>query len=216
MTQYYVETRNGPRGPYTDRRIIDGVNTGRIPGNAVIRDAVSNRTMRATDLISDTGAQDSDADQYVQPSRPQPQAPAPQQAYPQQPAYPQYPSYRQPNAYPSQPGYPQQYPYPQQGYPGNANQYQPYGTPASYPYPRQREYSGLAIASLVLSLATIVVGCVPLWIGGIICGVMAINECHPKGEKLGRGMALAGLWTGVIFGVLTVLGVIMLLSIGEF
>ncbi len=64
--------------------------------------------------------------------------------------------------------------------------------------------SGLAIASLILSCLSIVLG--PFGaIPGIICGHISRNECKKDQTLDGSGMALAGLIIGYIFSVLILL-----------
>jgi hypothetical protein len=65
------------------------------------------------------------------------------------------------------------------------------------PYAMPRQTSGLAIASLILTLSTFVT-CIPLCIGGIICGALALKDTGPEGTKSGRAMAQWGLWLGVV------------------
>ncbi|MCX0270130.1 DUF4190 domain-containing protein, partial [Nocardia zapadnayensis] len=81
--------------------------------------------------------------------------------------------------------------------------YSPYGAPgAGYPagyqpygYPANRGTNGLAIASLVTSLAGFAT-CGATSIVGIILGVISLNQIRDSGQE-GRGMALAGIWIGV-------------------
>jgi len=234
MSEYFIITSTGSRGPFSAVVIQQGVAEGKIPPNAHLKDARTDATVRAGDVRADglaapTPAEpdlaDSGQQAPVSPYPPQTAYPqqqyTPQQYAPQQPAhggnYARGPYPGQQQAYPQQP-YPQyQYPssqYPPAQYPGTQPQYgaNPYGQAPAYGlqyqpgmYPQARPQSGLAIAALVLSLATFVV-CVPTWIGGIICGVMALKECAPNGPKDGRGMAQAGLWIGIGIGVLYTLG----------
>lgn len=245
MSEYFIITSSGSRGPFSAAVIQKGVAEGKIPPNAQLKDAATDATVRAGDIRADalgvetpmaeSGAQPVPATDWhpaptANPQTPQatypPPAPSPypQAAYPQAtPAnYPQatrhqsnlggnYP--RGPYPGPQQP-YPQ-YPYPAQQYPQPQAYQQPYGQPYGHGpqyqpgmYPMARPQSALAIASLVLSLSTLVV-CLPLFIGGIICGAMALKECEPNGPKQGRGLALGGLWTGVGIAVLYVPVVIL-------
>ena len=129
----------------------------------------------------------------------------PQQGYPQQ-GYPQ-------QGYPQQ-GYPQQsYPqqgYPQQGYPQQGYQNYPgyggyqQGQPAGY-----QKTSGLAVASLVLGIAQLLIG-IFAGIPAIITGHMARNRIRQTGEK-GAGMALTGLifgYVGVALAVIVIIGLV--------
>jgi hypothetical protein len=188
MAEYYIDTAAGPRGPYPESQIIDGVRNGRIPTGARIRNAVTNETCRAVDL-TDTRPADSSPHEFTQP--------APHPAPASQP-------YRAPQYPPQQQAYPQHgQPYPQYGqpYPQQAS-FQPYGHQSYAPYPVAPQTSGLAIAALVISAASPLV-CTLLSIGGIICGIIALKECEPHGTKKGRGLALAGIWVGVGLLVLT-------------
>ena len=86
--------------------------------------------------------------------------------------------------------------------------------PMIYPtatYPAGPQPNGLSIASLVLGISSIVIslGCclgIVLAIPGVICGHMALGQIRQNPEtQSGRGMAVAGLWTGYITTALTVL-----------
>lgn len=63
----------------------------------------------------------------------------------------------------------------------------------------ERETSGLAIASLILSIASIIIG--PFgFIPGIVCGHLAKKKIRlNKSELKGEGLALSGLIIGYIF-----------------
>lgn len=106
-----------------------------------------------------------------------------------------------------QPGYEQQG-YGQQGY-GQ----QGYGQP--YPgYPRTPSTNGMAIASLITSLAAIAVTGGLLSFVGAILGHVAMSQIKRTGEE-GRGMALAGIiigWTVTALWVLLI-GVIVLVAV---
>ncbi|MCS0498690.1 DUF4190 domain-containing protein [Protaetiibacter mangrovi] len=73
----------------------------------------------------------------------------------------------------------------------------PYSTSgAAYAYaPRT---NGVAIASLVCSLAGLLVGALAC-IAGVILGHIALSQIRARGEG-GRGMALGGLITGYVLG----------------
>jgi hypothetical protein len=130
-----------------------------------------------------------------QPTQPTPQPPygAPQQPYGYgQPAYGQ----QQPYGYPAQPGYGQQ---------------PPYGYPALQPT------NGKATAALWTGIASLVlVFCCGLGITGIlpiVLGVKARAEIRATGgQQEGDGMALAGIITGAVAVVLSlvVIAVIVL------
>lgn len=81
---------------------------------------------------------------------------------------------------------PPPYPPGPQGYPG----YQPYTYGAPQP-----NTNGLAVGSLIASVIGLCT-CFGL-IVGIILGIAALRQIREKGEK-GRGLALAGLWIGVV------------------
>ena len=63
----------------------------------------------------------------------------------------------------------------------------------------EAKYSGKAIASLVLSLVSLVVTCAAPICGilAIIFGALAFKETNP-GQLRGRGMAIAGLVMGIL------------------
>jgi len=73
----------------------------------------------------------------------------------------------------------------------------------------QKPASGMAIASMIL-------GIVGIFCGGIICGIPAICLGHAalveinKGMKDGRGMAVAGLSLGYVIVAATILGLIII------
>lgn len=104
--------------------------------------------------------------------------------------------------YPAQ-GYPAQsnpQPYPGQGY--QQQGYQQYGTPyqpSPYAGYQPTQSNGLAIASLVTSLAGLLCGIGA--IVGIVLGILGLNKAKELGGT-GRGMAIAGI---VIGGVMIAL-----------
>ena len=116
--------------------------------------------------------------------------PAPVQPEVQQPVYqnPNQPVYQNPN----QPVYQQPvYPYP--GYPYPA-----------YPQPVKKPGQGMAIASLVLGI----LGLVSMG-DGISCILAIVFGCIAKKSGNKSGMATAGLVTGIIGCVLSVIGIIL-------
>ncbi len=127
--------------------------------------------------------------------------------YPQQ-AYPPT-GYEQPPAYQQTPGYDPAYAYPATAYPATAY--------PGYAGPMPPKTSGMAIASLVLSLLGLVI--LPL-IGpvlGVIFGHMALGEIKRSGGAVeGQGLAMAGLVIGyVLLGItLLVCGIIAIGIIG--
>ncbi len=178
---------------------------------------------------------------YIDPVSGQPASvsPAPAQPYPsatQQPAYPAYPQ-DQPYGQPVPPAYPtdpaqQQYAQPgQPAYPTDPAQQQ-YGQ-AAYPpaaYPNYTSYTGyttpgmpvgpknngLAIASLVVSLAGVLLlacygGGGLVGLVGAILGHVAKRQIAQRGEG-GGGMATAGIiigWIVLALGVLILVGIII-------
>lgn len=64
--------------------------------------------------------------------------------------------------------------------------------------------SGLSVAALVVGIAglclLLLLGplVVPVGIVAVILGVMGMRECDQKPDVTGRGMAIAGLVTGII------------------
>lgn len=148
--------------------------------------------------------------------------PGPWQPYQHPPVDPQapvnYPEYPYPASPPQQP-FPQpygSYPPPPPPYPG------PPGYPSPSPYPgpydpylgyRAQQTNGLAIASLVTSLAGVVFG-IPLaifcyvgWlipVAGAIMGGIALGQIRQRGQQ-GRGMAIAGIAIGSATAALLVL-----------
>lgn len=132
-------------------------------------------------------------------------APPAQPGYPTPPAYPQ-----QPSAYP-QPGYaaPPQAPAQPYAY----GQQAPYG---AYPYTAGPKTNGLAITSLVSSIAAFVVLPFIASIVGVITGHIALKQLRTSGEN-GRGLALAGVivgWVGVGLGLLFILFVTIAIVAG--
>lgn len=192
MTQYYIDTPGGPRGPYTREQVIAGIRGGKIPTGTMLRDAATGQSVRAVDLTVGAPAE---SGSY------QPVAYQGGQQAPQQQNY-----YQQP-----QQNYPQQQ-YPQQQYDNQQAYRQPYGGQHQQPYYSNKPTSGYAIASLVLSLVTFAV-CIPTWVLGIIFGVLALKETEPTGPKTGRGLAQAGIWTGVGIGVLYLLFIALIIAV---
>jgi hypothetical protein len=125
----------------------------------------------------------------------------PQQPY--GPSYEQSPYGHDPYAAPGS-GAP---PYPPTGQPYE-QQYapSPYGQPQYVAYGPQTRTNGLAIASLVCSLAGLVT-CISAPVG-IVLGHIAKRQIRQTGEQ-GEGLATAGLWVGYI---LTVLGVLFFIG----
>ena len=162
---------------------------------------------------------------YGQPAYGQPpygQQPYGQQAYGQQ-AYGQPPYGQQPYG---QPAYGQQA-YGQQAYGQQAYGQQQYASPQYTQYPQPGTYApgaqwaqpqktnGMAIASLILSLAGIVtVGAAGIL--GLIFGIVALRQISRTGDA-GKGMAIAGIVVGslmVVFSVFVIVGVIASIATG--
>lgn len=96
-----------------------------------------------------------------------------------------------------------------------ASPYQPYGAPPT-PYgafqPTQQT-NGLAIASLVVSIGSIVLCCGVPGIVGAILGHVARKQIKEQ-DQAGDGMALAGIIVGwVSFGLVLVLGILYVVLI---
>jgi Domain of unknown function (DUF4190) len=170
-----------------------------------------------------------------QPAQPAPNAPHYPPLVP--PWDPPPPDYRPPSAY-GPPGYPDPAPYGGPSYP--PPQYGPsypppgyggggYGGPPVYPGPydpyhpyqsRSHETNGLAIGSLVTSIAGVVLG-IPLSmfcalgvlipIVGTALGAVALNQIKRTGEQ-GRGLAIAGIAIGATATVLLVILVIAIMA----
>jgi hypothetical protein len=108
----------------------------------------------------------------------------------------------------------------------------PFESPAYVPpnapaYPSAPQpASGMAIGALVVGIISIVIAlpgccCTPIWLlsgmlglVGVILGYLGMQECN-RGEKSGKGMAMAGLICGgiglaisLLFFVLMMLGVV--------
>jgi hypothetical protein len=101
---------------------------------------------------------------------------------------------------PSDGSYPPPYGGYQQPYVGGYPQ--PYGA-----YPPPLGTNGLAIASLVVSLASPLL-CSLLSIVGIVLGMVALNQIKQTGQQ-GRGLALGGIIVGIVLIVLTIVAIIV-------
>jgi RsiW-degrading membrane proteinase PrsW (M82 family) len=94
-------------------------------------------------------------------------------------------------------------------------------TPAELQTQQALPASGLAIASLVLGIISVLFSC--FWPLAIVCGVLAvvfgfigINKSK-KGEAGGKSMALAGVITGgigILLSVLLVAGLVAVTTLG--
>ncbi|WP_328389987.1 DUF4190 domain-containing protein [Nocardia sp. NBC_00416] len=139
-------------------------------------------------------------------------------SYPSAPPYPSAPA--TPSTPPMAPGPPSYSAAPPSTpYQGTPN-YSPYGAAGAgyqagyqpYGYPANRGTNGLAIASLVTSLAGFAT-CGLTSIVGIILGVIALNQIRDSGQE-GRGMALAGIWAGVGLIALAVIWIVVMVIAG--
>lgn len=77
--------------------------------------------------------------------------------------------------------------------------------PAAYGAQASTEKDWMGVTSLVLSLATLIVGFT--WIGGIIFGHMGLAAAK-RGEASNRGIALAGTIIGWVFAGLTIIAIV--------
>lgn len=143
--------------------------------------------------------------------------------------YPDYPPAYSPQPPPAPPyGYPPPYPPDAAGYggpPGYGNP-MPYGGAPGYPGPydpyqlRRHETNGLAIGSLVTSIAGVVLG-VPLtffcYIGvlipivGVVLGAVALSQIKRTHQR-GRGLAIAGITVGAVMGVVLLLLAVVIMA----
>jgi Domain of unknown function (DUF4190) len=97
--------------------------------------------------------------------------------------------------------------YPPSGQPYGQDPYgqqNPYGQPGYAPYGPQTRTNGLAIASLVCSLAGLLT-CISAPVG-VVLGHIARRQIRQTGEQ-GEGMATAGLWIGYILSVLGLIAI---------
>lgn len=171
------------------------------------------------------------------PAQPEPNAPHyPQQWGPVPPWDPPPPDYPLPTGYGPR-GYPDPPPYRGPSYPPPPPQFGPsypppgysgggYGGPPVYPGPydpynayqwRSHETNGLAIGSMVTSIAGVVLGillnilAIPIPIVGVVLGAVALNQIKRTGQQ-GRGLAIAGIAVGATTAVLMVIFVIALMA----
>ena len=108
-----------------------------------------------------------------------------------------------PTATPTMPSAPAAPVYPQQPVPAAYNP-QPVATSKT---------SGLAIASIVCSIAGTAVAGIG-FIAGIILGHMALSEISKSGGRIeGRGLALAGLIIGYVLAALCVIAIVVIIAI---
>ncbi len=73
--------------------------------------------------------------------------------------------------------------------------------------------SSLAIVSLVLGVVGFVTCILPLGIGAVICGHLALNEiAKSQVPMMGRGMAISGLICGYLAGLLLLVTILIYIS----
>lgn len=153
--------------------------------------------------------------------QPEPDPNQTQPAPPQSPGPEQQPygaPGQQPYGQPGQQGYEQQ-PYGQQQ-PHGQQSYGQYGQPygqspyGSYAYTPPAPTNGMAIASLVVSIAGLLVCCGAPSIVGAILGHVARKQIRERGES-GAGLALAGIIVGwIAFGLFVLVAAFYGLALG--
>jgi hypothetical protein len=79
--------------------------------------------------------------------------------------------------------------------------------------PQQSGTSGMAIASLVVSLASLLFTCGTTSFIGAILGVLGMRETKRTGQE-GYGLALAGLIIGAIPAVLWIVWLVFVVFLG--
>lgn len=97
--------------------------------------------------------------------------------------------------------------------PGWQQHYPPYGYPTPPGYPQPRDTNGFCIASLVCSLAGILI-----WflgpVLGLVFGWIGIRQISRDGAN-GRGLAVAGIVIGAVMILLNVVFVIAVATTGD-
>ncbi|KAA1415823.1 DUF4190 domain-containing protein [Nocardioides humilatus] len=121
------------------------------------------------------------------------------------------------DATPPPPPPPPSNPYGQQ----QAMPYQPYGgAPSPYtPFQATPQTNGLAIGSLIVSIASIVLCCGFPGIVGAILGHIARRQIKEDPNQTGEGLALGGIIVGWVAFVLSLVGVvlwILIVAVGVF
>jgi hypothetical protein len=94
---------------------------------------------------------------------------------------------------------------PPPGYPGGPEYYPAYDP---YRHTKPPGTNGKAIASIVCSAVGVMACCFPVWIAGLVLGVIGMRETKTTGQD-GYGVALAG---AIIGGLATAAGAIALLG----
>lgn len=81
----------------------------------------------------------------------------------------------------------------------------------------QAKNDGMAIASMVLGIVSLVIPCVGAITSliGLVLGIVSLGRVQPRGERLGRGMAIAGIVCSSIALVLYAGFVLVLLGSGS-
>lgn len=146
------------------------------------------------------------------PQDPKSENPNPYQAggygYPPAADFPPPADYPPPTAYPAAGSYPSHGAYPGHG---------PYPQSGAYPQPGAYSYAapnmpagtnGLAIASLITSLAGF--ACFLPGIVGMILGIVSLKQLKTSGEQ-GRGMAITGTIIGGVFTALTLAFIVLII-----
>lgn len=132
------------------------------------------------------------------------------------PGHHEAPGYGAPSYQPPPPQFGQSYPPPGYGPPGYPSPYDPY-----QPYlARPHETNGLAIGSLITSIAGLLLG-IPLsfvcYIGilipivGAVLGIVALNQIKRTNQQ-GRGLAIAGIAVGATAAVLLVIFMVAVMA----
>jgi hypothetical protein len=80
--------------------------------------------------------------------------------------------------------------------------------------PQSAKYNGLAVASMVLGIVSLV-----LWYVGIVTGIVsiclavpALKKCAPNGPDKGRNMAIAGLVCSIVALSIWLIGILVLIA----
>jgi hypothetical protein len=124
------------------------------------------------------------------------------------PDHPIPPEYAPPGYVPDPPPTPPTQPHPYYGpsqYASLPNPYAPYPPPGYPPYPVPEKASGMAVASMVLGIISVVgsvfafLDAIPVVLA-VVFGIIVLNAKRP-----GRGMAIAGIACGLVGAVLAII-----------
>lgn len=103
-------------------------------------------------------------------------------------------------------------PYGQPAYPQPPQQPQQYGQPyGQYSAPQATGNNGLSLASMIVGIVSVLIGCccglfgIPVGLVAAVLGFVGLKQVAERGQS-GRGMAIAGIATGAA-GI--ILGIIM-------